>query len=44
MKVFQEQTNQLKVGQEVEDFLVSDNLLLSDLRGSPIFLVLWKTL
>jgi peroxiredoxin len=44
MKVFENQTEHLKVGQRVEDFPVSNNLSLSDLRGSPILLVFWKTL
>jgi hypothetical protein len=44
MKVFKEQINPIKVGQEVEDFLITDNLSLVDLKGHPIFLVFWKTL
>jgi hypothetical protein len=44
MKVFEEQMNRLKVGQETEDFSINDNLFLSDLKGYPIFLVFWKTL
>jgi len=44
MKVFKEQINPIKVGQEVENFLVADNLSLEDLKGNPIFLVFWKTL
>ena len=44
MKVFEEEMNRLKVGQEPEVFSINGNLLLSDLKGYPIFLVFWKTL
>ena len=44
MKVFENQTEHLKVGQWVEDFPGNNNLSLSDLKGSPILLVFWKTL
>jgi hypothetical protein len=44
MKVFEEREDRFKVGQGVEDFLVTDNLSLVDLKGHPIFLVFWKTL
>jgi hypothetical protein len=44
MKVFENQTEYLKVGQRVRDFPMSHNLSLSDLKRSPIFLVFWKTL
>jgi hypothetical protein len=44
MKVFENQTGSLKVGQKVEDFSISDNLSLADLRDHPTFLVFWKTL
>ena len=44
MKVFEEQVNRLKVGQEAEEFSINDNLLLSDLKGYPIVLVFWRTL
>jgi len=43
LKVFEGQTRKLKVGQEAEDFPINDNLSLGDLKGSPIFLVFWKT-
>ena len=43
MKIFDEQTYRLKVGQESEDFSI-DDLSLSNFKGSPIFLVFWKTL
>jgi hypothetical protein len=44
MKVFDGQTARLNTGQEAEDFPINDNLSLRDLKGSPIFLVFWKTL
>jgi hypothetical protein len=44
MKVSEEQTKRLKVGQEAEDFSIGNDLFLSDLKGSPIFLVFWNTL
>jgi hypothetical protein len=44
MKIFENQKSRLRVGQEVENFLVTDNLSLADLKGHPIFLVFWKTL
>jgi len=44
MKVFEEQVNGVRLGQEAEDFPVNDNLSLVDLKGDPIFLVFWKTL
>jgi len=44
MKVFKDQSRTLEVGQEAEDFRIGNDLCLSDLKGSPIFLVFWKTL
>ena len=44
MKVFEGQTKKLEIGEEAEDFTVDNDLFLSDLRGSPIFLIFWKTL
>ncbi len=44
MKVFEDQTRKLEVGHEAEDFTIGNDLSLSDLKGSPIFLVFWKTL
>jgi hypothetical protein len=44
MKVFEDQTKKLEVGQEVEDFSIGNDLFLSNSKGSPIFLVFWKTL
>jgi len=44
MKVFEDQTKKLDINQEAEDFPVGNNLFLSNLKGSPIFLVFWKTL
>jgi len=44
MKVFENQTGGLKVGQKAEDFSISDNQSLADLRDHLIFLVFWKTL
>jgi len=44
MRIFEEQTRKVEVGQEAEDFPVGNDLFLSNLKGSPIFLVFWKTL
>jgi len=44
MRIFEEQTRKIEVGQEAEDFPVGNDLFLSNLKGSPIFLVFWKTL
>ena len=44
MRIFEEQTRKIEVGQEAEDFPVGNDLFLSNLRGSPIFLIFWKTL
>jgi hypothetical protein len=44
MKVFDNQTNMLKNGQRAEDFPISGHISLSNLEGSPILLVFWKTL
>jgi len=44
LKVFEGKTKKLKAGQEAEDFSIGNDLFLSDLKGSPIFLVFWKTL
>ena len=44
MKAFEDQAGKLKVGQKAEDFVITANQSLSDLKGHPIFLVFWKTL
>jgi len=44
MKVFKEQSKRLEVSQKAEDFPIGNKLSLSNLKGSPIFLVFWKTL
>ncbi len=44
MKVFEEQSKRWEVGQKAEDFPIGNKLSLSNLKGSPIFLVFWKTL
>ena len=44
MKVFENLTKKLEVGQEAENFQVGENQSLSDLKGSVILLVYWKTL
>jgi hypothetical protein len=44
VKVFEGQTKKLEIGKEAEDFTVGNDLFLSDLRGSPIFLIFWKAL
>jgi len=44
MKVFEDETKRLGVGQKAENFHFGKNLSLSNLKGSPIFLVFWKTL
>jgi len=43
LKVFDEQTNGIGVGQKVGDFRVGGHCL-SDLEGSPLLFVFWKTL
>ena len=43
MKVFEDQLKTLEVGQKAHDFRMGD-LSLTDFKGSPIFLVFWKTL
>ena len=44
MRIFVEQTRKIEVGREAEDFSIGNDLFLSDLKGSPIFLVFWNTL
>jgi hypothetical protein len=44
MKVFEERTGRLEVGQKTEDFPIDQKRSLADLKGHPIFLVFWKTL
>ncbi len=44
MKVFEDQTNVIEVGQKAADFQIDGDRCLSDLKGSPVFLVFWKTL
>jgi hypothetical protein len=44
MKVFDNQKEILRKGQRAEDFPIGDRMSLSDLEGSPILLVFWKTL
>jgi hypothetical protein len=44
MKVFEDQLRKPEVGQEAQDFRTGDHSSLSDFKGSPIFLVFWKTL
>lgn len=46
MKVFDNQTGSLKVGHKVKDFPIDidKDLSLSNVKGSPIFLVFWKTI
>ena len=44
MKVFDDQANVIEVGQKAADFLIEDDLCLSDLEGIPIFFVFWKSL
>jgi hypothetical protein len=44
LEVFKDQIKNLEVGQEAEAFPINDHLSLLDLKGSPIFLVFWKTL
>ena len=44
MKLFEEQSKKLQFGQKAEDFSIGNKLSLSNLKGSPIFLVFWKTL
>jgi len=44
MKVFEEEAKRLAVGQKAENSHIGNNLSLSNSKGSPIFLVFWKTL
>ena len=44
MRIFEEQTRKIEVGQEAEDFPVGNDLFLLNLKGSLIFLIFWKTL
>ena len=44
MKVFEEQTDKLKVGEVSENISLSENSRLSNFKGHPILLVFWKTL
>ena len=44
MKVFENQMKRLEVGQEAESFSMGGTQSLSDLKGSVILLVFWKTL
>jgi hypothetical protein len=44
MKVSDDQSGKLKIGQEAVDFPINDDSSLMDLKGSPIFLVFWKIL
>jgi len=44
MKVFDDQSGKLEIGQEAVDFPVTEDSSSADLKGSPIFLVFWKTL
>jgi len=44
MKVFDDQPGKLEVGQKAVDFPINDDSYLSGLKGSPLFLVFWKTL
>jgi len=44
MKIFENPTERLELGQEAKNFPVGENQSLSDLKGSAILLVFWKTL
>lgn len=44
MKVFEDGIEKLEVGQKAENFHIGNNQFLSNLEGSPILLVFWKTL
>ena len=44
MKVFEDQTNGIKVGQRADNLRIDDTLWLYDLEGFPIFFVFWKSL
>jgi len=44
MKVFEDLTGNLRVGQEAEDFPIGNDRFLSDLKDFPILLVFSKTL
>ncbi len=44
MKVLDNLTQGLEVGKPASDFRIDGDLMLSDLKVSPILLVFWKTL
>ena len=44
MRIFEDQSRKIEVGQEAENFPIGNDLFLSNLKGSRIFLVFWKTL
>jgi hypothetical protein len=44
MKIFDDLAKKLAIGQKAENFSFGEGLSLSNLKGSPIFLVFWKTL
>ena len=44
MRIFEDQSRKIEIGQEAVDFPIGNDLFLSNLKGSLIFLVFWKTL
>ncbi len=44
MKVFDDQTNIIEVGQKAAAFLIGGDLCLYGLEGFPLFFVFWKSL
>jgi hypothetical protein len=44
MKVFEDLIRGIETGQLAHDFPIDGERMLSDLKGSPVLLVFWKTL
>ena len=44
MKIFDDLAQKPGIGYMARDFSLGDDSLLSNLKGSPILLVFWKTL
>ena len=44
MKVFDDLAKGLEVGQAAYNFPIPNDRMLFDLKGTPIFLIFWKTL
>ena len=44
MRILEDQSRKIEVGQEAEIFSIGNDLFLSYWKGSLIFLVFWKSL